>query len=258
VNATDDIAKTEPAPAKDATGSNLKTLAKGLKVLDLLLRNPTLRTSDVAAILDTDKGSASRLLQTLVQGGYAQQAEGRSFGLGPKLIGQPIPGQPRRSLRERARPVLERLAEKTHEAVHVSIPADENVLYIDAIESSFPLRVHNPPGTLGPLECTAMGRVFIALASAPMPRQLKSYTPRTITDLVLFQAELQRIIKQGYALQDEEYNLDIRGAAAPLYDERHTVIAAVGVSGPGSRIRQEDLHDLGALVLAEARAFRPD
>jgi DNA-binding IclR family transcriptional regulator len=241
----------------DATGGNLKTLAKGLKVLDLLLRSPTLRTSDAATILGTDKGSASRLLQTLVQAGYAQQTEARSFSLGPKLAGRPIPGRPRRSLRERARPVLERLAEKTREAVHVSIPADENVLYVDVVESSYPLRVHNPPGTLGPLECTAMGRVFIALAHAPMPDQLKAYTDKTITDPVRFKAELQRIVEQGYALQDEEYLVDIRGAAAPLYDETRAVIAAVGVSGPASRIRQEDLRDLGALVREEASSFKP-
>ena len=243
---------------KEPAGSNLKTLAKGLKVLDLLLGSKALRTSDVATILGTDKGSASRLLQTLAQAGYAQQAEGRSFSLGPKLVGRSIPSRPRRSLRERARPILERLSQRTSEAVHVSIPADENVLYVDAIDSSFPLRVHNPPGTLGPLECTAMGRIFIALAHAPIPDQLKSYTEKTIVDPVQFKAELQRIIEQGYALQDEEYLVDIRGASAPLYDATRAVIAAIGVSGPASRLRQGDLHDLGKLVREEANLFKPD
>ncbi|MDQ2081606.1 IclR family transcriptional regulator [Xanthobacteraceae bacterium Astr-EGSB] len=243
---------------KEAAGSNLKTLTKGLKALDLLLDRKALRTSDAAAILGTDKGSASRLLQTLSQAGYAQQMEGRSFSLGPKLVGRPIPSRPRRSLRERARPILERLSQMTREAVHVSIPADEHVLYVDAIDSPFPLRVHNPRGTLGPLECTAMGRIFIALAHAPMPDQLKAYTEKTIVDPVQFKAELQRITEQGYALQDEEYCADVRGAAAPLYDEMRNVIAAVGVSGPASRIRQEDLKDLGELVRAEANSYKPD
>jgi DNA-binding IclR family transcriptional regulator len=243
---------------REPAGSNLKTLSKGLKVLDLLLRNKTLRTSEVASILGTDKGSASRLLQTLAQAGYAQPADGRGFDLGPKLVGRSIPSRPRRSLRERARPVLERLSQRTREAVHVSIPADENVLYVDVIDSSFPLRVHNPPGTLGPLECTAMGRIFIALAHAPMPEQLKAYTEKTIVDPVQFKTELQRIAEQGYALQDEEYLVDIRGAAAPLYDETRTVIAAVGVSGPASRIRLEDLADLGALVREEANLYKSD
>jgi DNA-binding IclR family transcriptional regulator len=245
-----------PGVPGESAGGSLKTLAKGMKVLDLLLQSTALRTSDVATILGTDKGSASRLLQTLAQAGYAQQTEARSFRLGPKLAGRPIPSLPRRSLRERARPVLERLALRTREAVHVSIPADENVLYVDAVESSFPLRVHNPPGTLGPLQCTAMGRIFIAFAHAPMPDQLKAYTEKTIIDPVEFKRELQRIIEQGYALQDEEYLIDIRGACAPLYDETGTVIAAVGVSGPASRIKQGDLHDLGALVREEAQLFK--
>ena len=215
---------------KEAAGSNRKTLTKRLKVLDLLLDRKALRTSDAAAFLGTDKGSASRLLQTLSQAGSAQQAEGRSFSLGPKLVGRPIPSRLRRSLRERARPILERLSQWTHEAVHVSIPADEHVLYVDAIDSSFPPRVHNPRGTLGPLECTAMGRIFIALAPAPRPDQLNACTEKTIVDPVQFKAELQHIAEQGYALQDEEYCVDVRGTAAPLYDEMRNVIAAVGGS----------------------------
>jgi len=251
------IERPDVPDTREPVKGSVKTLAKGLSALDLLLRNPTVRTSGVAAILGIDKGSASRILRTLVHAGYARQVEGRGFSLGHKLVGHPIPGQPRRSLRERARPVMERLADETREAVHLSIPADENILYIDAIESSFPLRVHNPPGTLGPLDCTAMGRIFIALANAPMPSELKAYTEKTITDPILFKAELQRIIERGYALQDEEYHVDIRGAAAPLYDETRRVIAAVGVSGPVTRIEQGDLHDLGALLLEETRLFKP-
>jgi DNA-binding IclR family transcriptional regulator len=229
-----------------------------LKVLDLLLRDKTLRTSEVAAILGIDKASASRLLHTLAQAGYAHQDEKRSFSVGHKLVGRPTLEQPRQSLRERARPILERLAQKTGEAAHLAIPADENVLYIDVIESSFPLRVHHPAGTLGPMHSTAMGRIFIAFAKAPMPRELKAFTEKTVTDPVLFKAQLQQIIEQGYALQDEEYFLDVRGAAAPLYDETNAVIAAVGISGPASRIRVDDLQNLGVLVLKEAQAFKAD
>ncbi|PWC14837.1 IclR family transcriptional regulator [Brenneria roseae subsp. americana] len=239
----------------ESVKGELKTLTKGLAVLDLLMKNQMVRTSDVADVLAIDKSSASRILQTLTQAGYAQAGERRSFVLGPKLADRPNMVRSRKSLRVCARPVLERLFDRTGEAVHLSILADENVLYLDTIESRYSLRVDSRPGTLAPLAYTAIGRVFLALAGAPLPDELHAQTERTITDPVLFQAELQNIVQQGYALHDEEFHLGIRGAAAPLRDRNGYVIGAVGVSGPTVRIHSEDLNALGILVRDEAARF---
>lgn len=233
----------------------LKTLTKGLAALDLLMHSQAVRTSDIADVLAIDKSSASRILQTLAQAGYAQPGERRSFVLGPKLAGRTNTIRQKKSLRQYARPVLERLSDRTGEAVHLSILADEQVLYLDSIESRYSLRVDSRPGTLAPLAYTAIGRIFLALAGAPLPEQLNAQTEKTITDLHLFQTELQNIVKQGYALHDEEFHLGIRGAAAPLYDSNGYVVGSVGVSGPTVRIHTEDLHALGLMVREEAEKF---
>ncbi|MEE3662009.1 IclR family transcriptional regulator [Brenneria sp. g21c3] len=239
----------------ESVKGELKTLTKGLAVLDLLIHRQQVRTGDVAESLAIDKSSASRFLQTLAMAGYAQAGERRSFILGPKLAGKPTILRPQKSLRICARPVLERLSALTGEAVHLSILADENVLYLDAIESQYPLRVDSRPGTLAPLAYTAIGRIFLALADAPLPEQLHAQTVRTITDPQRFQAELQNIVQRGYALHDEEYHLGIRGAAAPLRNQNGLVVGAVGVSGPSVRIHSEDLDALGKLVAGEAAKF---
>lgn len=249
----------EPVPDRASSGEGakgeLKTLSKGLAVLDLLLRSQNVRTRDVADILNIDKSSASRILQTLCQAGYAQAGERRSFIPGEKLLSR-TRLTPRKSLKMSARPVLERLSALTGEAVHLSIPADEQVLYLDAIESQHSLRVDSRPGSLAPSAYTAIGRIFIALAGAPMPKHLDAQTEYTITDMKRFQEELRKIEQQGFALHDEEYHLGIRGAAAPLRDENGYVIGAVGVSGPSVRIHREDLPALGQLVLDEALRFQ--
>ncbi|KHT27047.1 IclR family transcriptional regulator [Pectobacterium carotovorum] len=245
----------EEATRTENVKGELKTLTKGLAALDLLMHNQTVRTSDVADVLAIDKSSASRILQTLAQAGYAQSGERRSFVLGPKLADRPNTVRPKKSLRVCARPVLERLSACTGEAVHLSILADEQVLYLDTIESSYSLRVDSRPGTLAPLAYTAIGRIFLALAGAPLPDQLQAQTEHTITDPRLFQMALQTIAQQGYALHDEEFHLGIRGAAAPLFDRNGYVIGAVGVSGPTVRIHTEDLDALGVLVREEANKF---
>jgi DNA-binding IclR family transcriptional regulator len=241
--------------AKEGVKGELKTLTKGLAVLDLLMLNESVRTGDVASIFGLDKSSASRILQTLMLAGFAQTGAGRGFVLGQKLAHRAGIARPRKSLRANARPILERLAEKTGEAVHLSILADEQVLYLDTIESKFTLRADSRPGTLAPLAYTAIGRIFLALANAPLPDKLVAQTERTITDPTLFQAELQKIVRQGYALHDEELHLGIRGAAAALRGLNGEVVGAVGVSGPSVRIKQEDMEALGILVRDEAARF---
>lgn len=247
--------KTESGATGGSNGNEVKTLAKGLAILDLLLAGSPVRTGDAAKALDMDKGGASRLLRTLVSTGYARQEGDRSFGLGTKLSARPLPGRPKRSLRARARPTLERLSAATQESIHLAIPADEHVFYVDAIEANFPLRVDSRPGTFGPVDCTAMGRIFVAHGLIAMPPHLEAHTARTITDPDRFAEELQAILRQGYALQDEEYYLGMRGVAAPIFDAFGTVVGAVGVSGPSVRIKSSDLDQLATLTQEAARSI---
>jgi DNA-binding IclR family transcriptional regulator len=236
-------------PKDDAgRGSDVKTLMKGLAIVDLLLSRSSLRTSEAATAIDIDKSGASRMMQTLVKAGFACRDSARGFRLGPKLTSRHVSRRPKRSLRERARPIIEGLAKLTRESIHLAIPADEHVFYIDAIEANFPLRVDSRPGTLGPVDCTAMGRIFIAYGILAMPAHLEAHTEKTITDPIRFEEELQTIRAQGYAMQNEEYYVGTRGVAAPLFDPDGFVIGTVGISGPSVRIDAASLPSLGALA----------
>lgn len=231
----------------------VKTLARGLRALDILLSEGSLRTTDLAARLDIDKGSASRLLHTLAAANYATPA-GRHYEIGPRLQGRHTPPRPSRTLRERARPLLERAFEETKEAVHLSVLADEHVVYLDTINTTSPLRVDRPAGTLAPAVCTAMGRVLLATTRAAIPMPLIASTPNTVIETEAFHALLAQIRADGFALDDEEYHIGIRCVAAPLSDSNGAVIGAIGVSGPSARISREDLPRMAAYLRDLARS----
>jgi IclR family KDG regulon transcriptional repressor len=74
-----------------------------------------------------------------------------------------------------------------------------------------------------------------------MPDALKQYTPRTITDPKSLQHHIEIVKNQGYAVDDEEYELDVRCIAVPVFDYRDKCIAAIGISGPVSRLPLENL-----------------
>ena len=220
----------------------MKSLAKGLKALDCLREMDGARTTDVATVLDIDKGLASRMLQTLVISGYARQDERKRFFAGPKLLElRGLPGT-RPGIRERSRPVLKTLVELTGESAHLGVLADDRVLYLEREVPNVPLMVDRPTGTLAPVHNTALGKVFLAYlgeraAALPIPPSLRPS-----------EEELHEIIKRGYAVDDEKLYEGVRCAAAPILDEAGVVIGAISLSGPSVRINRERMHELGRTI----------
>lgn len=238
--------------------NTVKSLMKGLQALDLVRSSvEPVRTIDIAERLEIDKGAASRTLQTLVQAGYANKTQDRRYVPGEKLRPEPPPPQLVGvvRLRERAHALLRELADFAGECAHLAILAGDRVLYLDKIESPQSLRVDQPIGTLAPLHCTALGKVFLAFAGAPLPPRLEPYTPRTVTDPQLLAAHVRSIAQQGYSVDDEEFALGVRCVAAPLRDELGRVVGAIGISGPTARVSLERLSELGARVRQVADGY---
>jgi len=253
-------ARAQPVAAAQAPGARampVKSLSKGLRTLEMLLASESVGTTEVALALGVDKSAASRILHTLAHCGFALQGAGRRYQAGPKLRARAhaltLPAGV--SIRERARPLLERLHEFTHETAHLAVRADDQVLYLDKVDTDLPLRVDRPVGTLSPLHCTALGKIFLAFADAPLPRKLASFTSRTPVSREALQEAIDRIRSVGYSVDDEEFAPGIRCVAAPLRDASGHVIAAIGVSGPTARIAASHLDDLGVLVKGIAEQF---
>lgn len=220
-----------------------------------MIRNPDVGTLDLARHLQIDKGAASRILKTLVLGGFAVQDVGRRFRAGPLLQARPAATAAGPSIRERARPLLVRIFEATGETAQLAIRADDQVLYLDRIDTLHPLRVDRPVGTLAPLHCTALGMALLAFGAAPPPQALAGFTRRTPVSREALAEALSRVNRRGYATEDEEFAPGIRCVAAPVRDAEGVVIAAVGLAAPTTRLGREQLDELGAYVAGVARDF---
>jgi DNA-binding IclR family transcriptional regulator len=133
-------------------------------------------------------------------------------------------------------------------------PASAEVVYIDKVESAQPVRMHSRIGSRQPAHCTAVGKVFLAHAAEEIVEKviasgLPSRTDRTITSPQRLRTELGTVRLQGYAVDDIENEPDIRCVAAPVFDHGGTVVTAVSVSGPASRVTRERTAELAALLL---------
>ena len=95
----------------------------------------------------------------------------------------------------------------------------------------------------------------------PVRRQLiarmrfEPHTPRTITDPERLAAQIEEIRARGYAIDDEEIEQGLRCVAAPIRDHTGSVIAAVSISGPTTRVSEAGLTELAHAVEACAQAI---
>jgi DNA-binding IclR family transcriptional regulator len=74
-------------------------------------------------------------------------------------------------------------------------------------------------------------------------------------DPAALQEELAKIRGRGYAMDDEEYELGVRGIASPIRDDSGNSVAAVGVNGPAQRLTKNRLRALAEHVNAAAKAI---
>ncbi len=235
--------------------TEIQSLARGLQILEFLANAPDgLGITELAAELKVDKGTASRLAQTLAQYGYVEKdTETRRYQLGPQVVNLSRIVITRMPLRDTAKPYLKRLVSETGECAHLAVLSRGMALYIDQVESPATLRVNAEVGHLAPLYCTALGKALLTFSGCDFPDRLDARTARTITDPEMLKLHLEQVRRQGYAVDDEEYDMGVRCVAAPVYDFREKLVGAIGISGPAARVTPEKLPEISRTVVGIAQ-----
>lgn len=247
---------------KTADG-NVKSLVRALSLLDVLSQTPhECSLGEIANTAGLPLSTVHRLLHSLQQMGYVVQNQATgNYALGEFLILLGHKAEQQRDVRRIARPCLEELAQETSETVNLTTVIENAVVQLDHVDSPNMLKVTWDSGQRFPIHASASGKVFLAfLPEADRERILKSielrpFTKRTIVDVKRSRAELTPIRERGYALDDAEREEGVRCVAAPIFNSKGTVIAAVSVSGPSTRLSLAKLNELANKVKRTARAI---
>lgn len=230
----------------------IRSFLRGLKALELFAEaQRPLRLTDLAQALTVEKANASHVVQTLVEAGFVQQGPDRRYELTQKLqhlAQQSLSVEQVIECKQRWRPELEQLVLQSGECAHLAVLAKTHVWYVDKVESTLPLKVDHPVGTLSPLHCTALGKAFLAFGHAQLPSDLARYTDKTLTRVSSLEREIELTQVRGFAVDDGEFTDGIRCIATPLYDDNNRMVAAIGVSGPSARLDDEAFERLAHIV----------
>ena len=222
----------------------IKVLDKSLSVLDILLKQGSaMNMTELSKKLGFYSSTIHRILDTLKHWGYVEQdPHTQKYQLGLKVLELGMAKLHQMDLVREATPYLKELVNQCNETVHLGVIEEGEVLYLAKEESSQTIRMCSYVGKRAPLHCTALGKVLLAYLPEEERKKileqkgLLRFTEKTITDKKELEKELNKIKKQGFALDREENEKDVRCIAAPIKNYQGKVIAAISISGPVYRI----------------------
>jgi DNA-binding IclR family transcriptional regulator len=236
-------------------------VTRAFAILQLIRRRGRLTVPELAAELRLPRSSTHELVQTLVAlGCLAPTGEtGHRFNLGLALyeLGSTYAAQV--DLAREGHQVAEQVARACGETVHLASLDGPEVVYIAKVDSVHAVRMVSAVGKRLPAHCTAVGKTLLSsLSDDDLHRrfggagQLPPMTRNSITSLAALRAELVRIRAEGIATDNCESNPDVCCVAAPVYDDRGAMVAAMSVSVPTSRVDDSWPGPLVELVRAGA------
>ncbi|MDX7990650.1 glyoxylate bypass operon transcriptional repressor IclR [Xenorhabdus sp. Reich] len=257
--------KTKVTTNSAAASGQVQSLSRGLTLLEYISDSPVgVALTDLAIQAGLPNSTTHRLLTTLQQHGFVRQIgdlglwviASHAFVVGSSFLQS-------RNLMVLVHPILRQLMEDSGETVNLAIlNLDEyEAVIVDQVQCNALMRMSAPIGGNLPMHASGAGKALLSTLSEQKRLQLlhkkgtHAYTQHTRTTAAALTENLEQIRKQGFSFDDEEHALGLRCIAACIYDEHHEAFAAISISGPISRISDDRVTELGALVMRAAKAI---
>ena len=240
-----------PVGATGAAGTQAVDRAAALLVSILESGQPP-TFGDLQSSSGLAKSTLSRLLSSLERHGLVHRSDEGAVRPGPVITRFAHSDRSHDSLIELARPHLQRLSDATGETINLAILVGDEVEQIAQVDCRFLIGNVNWVGQRLPTHCTALGKVFLA-GGAPMPHgPLDRRTARTLTTVSRLADDIKVTARRGWALADSELEPGLVAIAAPVRASSGSVIAALSITGPSSRLTPARIREFARLLVAAA------
>ncbi len=238
-------------------------LEKGLSIIECFDdANPRLTASQAGGRCGMTRTAARRYLLTLAHLGYVS-TDGKLFWLTPRVLrlGQSYLESAR--LPRIVQPFLQRVTAGTQESAYVSVMDGDDIVYIARNGSNRAMNTGYVLGSRVQAQVTAAGLLMLSMRNTSWmenwlaTHELRAYTSYTISSKDRLRIELARVRAQGWAISEQQLELNYRGIAVPLRDRHGDVVGALSVTMPMGHESSEDAAARVLSVLQEtAQAMR--
>ncbi|MGC8942055.1 MAG: IclR family transcriptional regulator [Sulfurihydrogenibium sp.] len=218
-------------------------------ILFYIARKQSVKIKDLEEKFSVSTNTLEKILETLVMRGYLDfNKRKKIFTLGIKNFELGNSYISHSEIRRQARPYLQKLAEEFQENVYLATRSGFEIVYIDIYEVPRNVAVKSRVGRLLPMYASASGKVHLAFMEKEDLEEffkevkLEKFTENTITDKNLLLKELEEVRKKGYAIDNEEWEKEVRCLSVPVRDYSGDVVAALTLSAPSFRLSFDLIH----------------
>jgi DNA-binding IclR family transcriptional regulator len=225
--------------------NSIQVIDRMARLLEVLARHAQpVALKTLAQASGLHPSTAHRILGALVTDRMVERADPGSYRLGIRLLELGNLVKARISVREHALPYMRELHAATGEAVNLSVRRDDEIVYVERTSSGRSLmQVVNIVGARAPLHITAAGKLFLledgseGLRGYAQRTHLPQFTRNTLTTVAALEKELDRMRRNGYALDNEEAELGVRCIGAGVRNDNGALVAGLSVSAPAERMK---------------------
>lgn len=221
-------------------------LIKAAQILDVLGDGKSKTIHEISAKTDINPPTVSKILTTLMAIGYVSKAkEHKEYFLGTKFIQFSKVRTDTTTLIEITQPFLQMLQDKIDETVHFAVPREKEVVYVNKLEpKNQNIYMSSKIGLTRPLYSSGIGKAVLStfaddkVTAYASNTELKPFTNHTITTPDQLMAEVAKIRKQGFAIDDEEQEKDMY-CVATYIKQGDITVGALSISLPKFRVTND-------------------
>jgi DNA-binding IclR family transcriptional regulator len=249
--------------AAPATSAYL-SIQKAFRILEILSAKAPQGVTEIAAALELEKSSVSRLLKSLLELGYVSPGARRGqYQVSPRILVLAQQYLDSDRLIIEARPILRELALQARATAHLGVVIEGQTLVVAKEPSPELIQVATRVGARIAPHASALGKAL--LAGLPEDRldsfltsSLTRFTDKTITDRRRLAKILEEVRRKGYSLESEEEHAGVGCIGAPIRDASGRWVAAISAAGPlgGTPFRLDAAHIKMVLQKAEELSER--
>lgn len=219
-------------------------LQRGLEVLGQFNRHtPELSGADLARQLDLPRASVFRILHTLEKAGFVERVgDSSQYKLSIGVLRLGFEYLAAMELTEHGRPVIEALRDESGYSAHLVVRDGRDVVFVAKATGRSALFHSIQVGARLPAHATVLGRLLLsdlnmtALSLLYPDTPLPVHTPRTPTTLAQLKALIDVDRANGYGISQGGFETGISTIAAPVFNDRHEVVAAISITIPAQQL----------------------
>ncbi|XMB86522.1 IclR family transcriptional regulator [Mycoplasmatota bacterium WC44] len=222
-------------------GKHIESLKKTLNILDLFLSYDRLGVTEISNITSYPTSTVHRILETLESTGYVYKSiNTNKYKLGSKLYYLGKHTDLSKNIIDKSKGLIEALSKELLQTISMSMLSSNQSIVIYKKDSVMKMGMVPRIGEKKSLHCSASGKILTAYSNNPerIVEEIDFYpiTENTITDKVEFMNEINKVKSSGFAIDNEEIELDLYCLAVPIFNSVGELVCSLSISGLKSRM----------------------